>query len=257
MGEILTDLIPGKDMVGYLRLLRVMLRALVPARRVVGPTLIVIGVAALVAVSSAGTARAAPPDIMDDCEACHLPPIPLFGVERPTPLKGHDKLGDGDNACAACHDNDNKHLRMLSSAGGKMISFSESPKLCGQCHQKRYDQWVLGIHGVPQWSKDVPGMSAAQNKTAWPAGQYNVGQNTEGLLAAILKVEPNFLGGERKNCTDCHDPHAPQIVLTSVIKPHPGAIPSQPPTPVTPFVVLGGSLLLAIGVGAAIGRKGG
>ena len=234
------------------------MRALVPVRRFVGTVVVAVSVAALLAVLPAGVVKAASPSIMDDCKACHQPPIPIFGIEKPTPLKGHDKLGDGSSACAACHDKDNKHLRMLSRADGTQIPFSDVPKLCSQCHQRRYDQWQLGIHGVPQWSKDVPGLSAAQNNTAWPAGQYNIGQNnTEGLLSAIIKVQPNFIGGARKMCTDCHDPHAPQIVLTSVMKPHPMGVPPKPPAPVAPFVVLGGALLLAIGGGAAIGRKEG
>ena len=245
-------------MIEYLKSRWSMAGVPVVVRGLVVTLMIFIVMAALLTVLPVGTVKAASPSIMDDCAACHKPPIPIFGIETPTPLKGHDKLGDGNNACAACHDKDNKHLRMLSRADGTQIPFSAVPRLCGQCHQKRYDQWQLGIHGVPQWSKDVPGLSAAQNNTAWPAGQYNIGQNnTEGLLAAILKIEPDFLGSARKICTDCHDPHAPQIVLMSVIKPHPGAVPPKPPTPVAPFVVLGGALLLAIGGGAAMGMKEG
>lgn len=234
------------------------MRASVLVWRLIGAVVLVVVVAALVAALPAGNVKAASPSIMDDCKACHLPPIPIFGIETPMPLKGHDKLGDGDNACAACHDKDNKHLRMLSRADGTQIPFSAVPQLCGQCHQKRYDQWLLGIHGVPQWSQGVAGMGVAQNNTAWPAGQYNGGQNnTAPLLDAILKVMPGFLGGAKKICTDCHDPHRPQIELQSVIKPHPVAAPSPPPPPVVPFVVLGGALLLAIGIGTVMGRKEG
>ncbi len=257
-----------KNKVGHLKLLRVKLRALVLVRRVAGFVLIAVGVAALVAALPVETVKAASPDtsanssIMDDCLSCHIAKVPDPAIEQIEPLSLHDQLGSGNKACTVCHSMDDKHLGSLVLRDGTQIPFSDAPKLCGQCHQKRYDQWLQGIHGVPHWSEGIPGMGTAQNKTAWPAGQYNwnnvVGQNnTAPVLDQILKELPNFLGGEKKACTVCHNPHHPAIVLSSVIKPHPVAAPAPPPAPVTPFVVLGGGLLLAIGIGAAIGRRQG
>ena len=143
---------------------------------------------------------------------------------------------------------------MLTLNDGTQISFKDSSRLCGQCHEKRYKAWLAGTHGVPNWREGVSGLSASQNNTVWPVGQYNGGQNaTEGLLAAILKVEPGFLGGAKKICTDCHDPHNPQIVLTSVMKPHPISAPPPPSSPSgMQLGVLGAALVIAIGGGAAV-----
>lgn len=245
-------------MVGHLKSRWFMVRVSVLGWRLVGAVVLVIVAAALVAALPVGNVKAASPSIMEDCTACHLATVPIPGIERPQLLKGHDKLGSGNGACTVCHDKDNQHLGKFRLVDGTQIPLLDSIRLCGQCHQKRRDQWLEGTHGVPQWSEGVPGMGVAQNKTAWPAGQYNVGQNnTAPLLDAILKVVPGFLGGAKKICTDCHDPHHPQIELQSVIKPHPVAAPSPPSPPVTPFVVLGGALLLTIGVGAVMGRKEG
>lgn len=71
----------------------------------------------------------------------------------------------------ACHDAENRD--MLHSASGELIDFSESYKLCGQCHGPKLRDWKAGIHG---------------RRT----GQWN---------------------GEKQYllCAHCHDPHSPKF----------------------------------------------
>ncbi len=47
--------------------------------------------------------------------------------------------------CLDCHNADNRDV--LRSAAGDPIKFTESYKLCGQCHGDRYRDWRAGIHG--------------------------------------------------------------------------------------------------------------
>ncbi|MDO8687674.1 MAG: hypothetical protein Q7K41_03700, partial [Dehalococcoidales bacterium] len=86
------------------------------------------------------------------------PPTSLLG-EGPFPclschvkvLKGHDKLGEGNQACWSCHYS--AGMGTLHLSGGEQIALSDYPKLCAQCHQSRYQDWVDGTHGVPGWKE--------------------------------------------------------------------------------------------------------
>ncbi len=47
--------------------------------------------------------------------------------------------------CLDCHDaQDRDYLRLAS---GEKIPFSESYRLCGQCHGDKYRDWKVGVHG--------------------------------------------------------------------------------------------------------------
>ena len=72
--------------------------------------------------------------------------------------------------CMDCHDAINRD--MLHTASGKLISFEESYKLCGQCHGPKLRDWKAGIHG---------------RRTGYWNGQKQY------LL-----------------CAHCHDPHSPR-----------------------------------------------
>ncbi len=55
------------------------------------------------------------------------------------------KHGPDSRWCLDCHDassRDNLHL-----ASGEKVLFTESYKLCGQCHGDKYRDWRVGIHG--------------------------------------------------------------------------------------------------------------
>ena len=47
--------------------------------------------------------------------------------------------------CLDCHDA--KDRDRLHLAGGELVEFTESYKLCGQCHGTQYRDWKTGIHG--------------------------------------------------------------------------------------------------------------
>lgn len=79
---------------------------------------------------------------------------------------------DSENRwCLACHSENNRDSLIL--AGGMQLGFSESYKLCGQCHGPKLRDWKLGIHGKR-------------------SGKWN-GEKTYLL------------------CVHCHDPHSPGI----------------------------------------------
>lgn len=81
-----------------------------------------------------------------DCTYCHADGI-ATNVMMPhkNELEFHDKLNPNASRCYACHDFEQRDKLKLFS--GKLITFEESPKLCYQCHQKRYDTWSMGDHG--------------------------------------------------------------------------------------------------------------
>jgi len=79
---------------------------------------------------------------------------------------------DSENRwCLACHYTVDRDSLVL--AGGKLLGFNESFKLCGQCHGPKYRDWKLGIHGKR-------------------TGNWN---------------------GEKQYllCVHCHDPHSPKF----------------------------------------------
>lgn len=54
--------------------------------------------------------------------------------------------------CLDCHDEKNRD--MLHLADGRLISFEESWRLCGQCHAQQKNDWWAGDHGrrTGSWS---------------------------------------------------------------------------------------------------------
>jgi hypothetical protein len=145
-------------------------------------------------------------------------PLDCLGCHK-VALQSHDKLGSGDNACWSCHYS--KNMSKLTLAGGNtQLPLSDSTILCGQCHQERYNAWNEGTHGTPE-----------------------------------LKAISGPASGKLK-CVDCHKPHQPQIILSSLIKPHPAPVPSPPAVPTDILGIAGIALLLCIFVGAGISRRG-
>lgn len=117
-----------------------------------------------------------PPPLNEDtfpCSMCHgdMETNP----ERRELVDFHENIvlkHDEENRwCMACHDAENRD--MLHSASGELIDFSESYKLCGQCHGPKLKDWEAGIHG---------------RRT----GQWN-GEKTYLL------------------CAHCHNPHSPKF----------------------------------------------
>ncbi len=52
---------------------------------------------------------------------------------------------EGERWCTDCHNLLNRDkLRLVS---GDLVDFSESYRLCGQCHGDKYRDWKVGVHG--------------------------------------------------------------------------------------------------------------
>lgn len=111
------------------------------------------------------------------CTQCHNEKVngKLNPVRRE--LQFHDEIQadfhhDSENRwCLDCHDAKNRDVLHLT--GGEPVPFTESYKLCGQCHGDKYRDWKRGVHG-----KRI--------------GQWN-GEKTYFL------------------CVNCHNPHSPKF----------------------------------------------
>lgn len=105
------------------------------------------------------------------CTQCHDKP----GDPTRRELAFHDDIKFEHDAehrwCLDCHDNRNRDVLHLSN--GDPVPFTESYRLCGQCHGDKFRDWRWGVHG-----KRV--------------GMWN-GQKTYYL------------------CVNCHDPHSPRF----------------------------------------------
>jgi len=81
------------------------------------------------------------------CMQCHegIPPNP----ERRTLEAMHSDIvlhhDEEHRWCLDCHDTNNRD--QLHLANGAPVPFTESYKLCGQCHGTQYRDWRSGIHG--------------------------------------------------------------------------------------------------------------
>ncbi len=117
-----------------------------------------------------------PPPFSEDifpCTECHSDMEP--NPERRVLEEMHDdiilKHDEKNRWCLDCHDLKNRDK--LHFANGKLIDFTESYKLCGQCHGPKLREWKNGVHGKR-------------------TGYWN---------------------GEKKYllCAHCHNPHSPKF----------------------------------------------
>ena len=120
--------------------------------------------------------QAEPPPFSDgvfQCSTCHKE-LPRNGERRD--LQFHDEqqsvLAHGPGRwCLDCHDLQNRDQLHLTS--GAPVAFTESWRLCGQCHGDKLRDWKLGVHG--------------KRVGRWDAGKTY------------------FL------CVNCHNPHTPRF----------------------------------------------
>ncbi len=162
-------------------------------------------------VRTSSNVLASPSETQLDCSSCHT-----------VGLQSHSALGQGNDACRACHANPN--MQALQLANGTELALTNSPPLCGECHQARYAAWESGTHGFPGF------------KAGMPAGG----------------------DGSQTTCTTCHNPHQPSMVLANVTKPHPAPAPAPPAPPKDALIMLGISLAViavALVVTVAQGRQ--
>jgi hypothetical protein len=81
------------------------------------------------------------------CSECHADMTP--NPKRRELTEEHTDIvlnhAQGQRWCLDCHDTNNRdRLRLVS---GERIKFSESYRLCGQCHGDKYRDWKVGVHG--------------------------------------------------------------------------------------------------------------
>lgn len=87
------------------------------------------------------------------CSACHADP----GDPTRRPLAFHEDIQgvfdhDAEHRwCLDCHDARNRDVLKLAS--GETVPFTESYRLCGQCHGDKFRDWRAGVHGkrVGRW----------------------------------------------------------------------------------------------------------
>jgi hypothetical protein len=102
--------------------------------------------------------EAPPPPFTDGmfpCSECHDPEIPT-NTRRRALKTAHQEIvlrhDEEHRWCLDCHSAENHDK--LHLAGGALIDFTESYKLCGQCHGDKYRDWRAGVHGRRSGSWD-------------------------------------------------------------------------------------------------------
>ncbi len=81
------------------------------------------------------------------CNDCHadMTPNPKRRVLREEHTNIVLNHAQGQRWCLDCHDTNNRNkLRLVS---GERIDFTESYRLCGQCHGDKFRDWKVGVHG--------------------------------------------------------------------------------------------------------------
>lgn len=90
------------------------------------------------------------------CTECHDNDDLEVNRERRVLEMMHDDIALEHDAvnrwCLDCHDALNRD--MLRLANGALVPFTESYRLCGQCHGDKYRDWRAGVHGrrVGYWN---------------------------------------------------------------------------------------------------------
>jgi len=88
------------------------------------------------------------------CSQCHVEGLDVDTTRRE--LAFHDDIvfeHDAENRwCLDCHDATNRDV--LHLADGRLVTFAESYRLCGQCHGPQLKNWRAGDHGkrTGSWS---------------------------------------------------------------------------------------------------------
>lgn len=98
------------------------------------------------------------------CTSCHPVVDGTPKAELPNEFPGHqvildvhDVLGEGGEACLACHEDPAKDPGKLKVIGGVVdIDGPDAARVCYQCHSDKYKEWEVGIHG-----KRLPSCMAA------------------------------------------------------------------------------------------------
>lgn len=128
--------------------------------------------------------------VVADCATCHATRAPERSRRDGGELTVfHQGLhtAHGDLTCLSCHDPDD--YGRLHLADDTAIAFTESMRLCAQCHGPQYRDYRHGSHGGMQGHWD----------------------RTRG-------------GRTRNHCLSCHDPHAPAFPALRPLPPPPDTV---------------------------------
>jgi hypothetical protein len=109
------------------------------------------------------------------CASCHANMEPNFTTRSSEQLEEFHlglHFDHGNMTCLTCHNANNYNTLRL--ADGTEIGYENVQTMCAQCHAPQHRDFLHGAHG---------GMSGYWDRTRGPQ--------------------------IRKNCIDCHDPHAP------------------------------------------------
>ncbi|MDI6763223.1 MAG: hypothetical protein QME83_09375 [Thermodesulfobacteriota bacterium] len=141
----------------------------------------------LISIAVAGGCFFSYPTMVGATNTAHEAKTPLDCLKCHTrSLRGHDKLGTGNEACWACHDS--RTIGKLILNDGTKILMADSNRLCKDCHPEYYKAWNKGKHGV------LPGINNGMTKGP---------------------------GGKRPKCVGCHSAHQPKIKLLKGAIPQP------------------------------------
>jgi hypothetical protein len=96
-------------------------------------------------------------DLIFPCSQCHAHMQPP-NAKRRVLTEYHTEIvlhhAEGQRWCTDCHNLNNRDkLRLVS---GELIDFTESYRLCGQCHGDKFRDWKVGVHGkrTGYWNGD-------------------------------------------------------------------------------------------------------
>ena len=132
------------------------------------------------------------------CKECHDKP----GDKTRRTLSFHEDIQgmfdhDAEHRwCLHCHDNADRDLLHLSS--GDTLPFTESYRLCGQCHGDKYRDWRAGVHGkrIGHWDGEktyflcVNCHNPHSPRFKGVAEIEEAGQKTTAPTQELLKPEP-------------------------------------------------------------------
>lgn len=99
-----------------------------------------------------------PPPLSDGifpCSDCHDPSLPVNTERRELTIAHTEIVLQHDEEHRWCHDcHSSTDFDKLHLASGELIDFTESYRLCGQCHGDKYRDWRAGVHGRRSGSWD-------------------------------------------------------------------------------------------------------
>lgn len=133
--------------------------------------------------------------------------------------------------CLSCHSKTLKGHDKLSSGNDA----------CWLCHDSGDMKKLRLTDGSPLSLADSPklcGQCHQERYGAWKEGTHGIP------------------GTSDEKCTDCHDPHQPQIAFSNITKPHPEDQLSSSPPSFELLMMFGISLLLLIAGGIVVAMRG-